>query len=68
MHLVKNKYGAYYNDDGKRHREDGPALECISGKDKGYVEYWFDGEFYWVDCNEDWIKLVKKLKLKKLLK
>lgn len=50
----------YFYKNGKRHNLNGPAI--IGQYEK---EYWIEGKKY---EKEEWLKIVRKLKLEKLLK
>ena len=41
---------------GRRHREDGPAIEYSDG----VKQYWYEGELYEnISSNEEWKELIK---------
>jgi hypothetical protein len=53
--VINTSAGIYYYFDGKRHRTDGPAVECSSG-----IKYWYLDDKQ-IDCkdNEEFLKIVK---------
>ena len=78
----ENKNVKYFKDD-KLHREDGPALELVSGTKYWYINgkrhridgpaiEWVDGHKSWYIndihySHEDWLVAVRRLKIKNLL-
>jgi hypothetical protein len=56
-------YRIYCNDEGVVHRDEGPAIECLTTQwYKGLDELWFDGKFYGSYYANDREKVIDMLK------